>query len=291
MRIWMAFIFCAILLSGASSRAEEMLRECPNCPELVVIPAGQFVMGSPEQEQGRFEAEGPQHHVTVRAFALGKYPVTVDEFLAFLRDTEYQPKPCNPMLDLVWSSPGRGLAYPPGLSDSPHQPATCVSWQDAQAYIQWLNHKLHPQDSTPGPYRLPSEAEWEYAARAHTLTARWWGQEIGRNNANCNGCGSRWDNQLFAPVGSFGPNPFGLYDMLGNIWQWTDDCWNDSYVGAPQDGAAWTSGNCGKRVLRGGSWSNLPRFIRSAARAALDLNGQSFDTASDAGFRLARTIR
>lgn len=279
-------------VASAQETISREFRECSVCPEMVGIPAGKFLMGSPNQEPGRFDAEGPQHVVAVRAFALGKYEVTNEEFLTFLRETGYQPAPCNPILGLVWQSPGRGLAYPPGTVQPPRDPAVCLNWRDAEAYIAWLNGKARARAAPggPGPYRLPSESEWEFAARAGTTTARWWGEAIGRGNANCNGCGSAWDNKSFAPVGSFGPNPFGLYDMLGNVWQWTADCWNESYAGAPGDGSAWTSGDCRKRVLRGGSWSNLPSFIRSATRIGTDAAGGDFDYSSYAGFRVARTL-
>ena len=257
------------------------------------FPAGKFVMGSPATESGRFDSEGPQHSVSVRAFAIGKYEVTTAEFLTFLRETGYQPVPCNPILNLSWLSPGRGVAYSPGTTDPPLWPAVCLNWKDAQAYIAWLNKKVRsaqPSRRGDGPYRLPSEAEWEYAARATTITARWWGDAIGTNNANCMGCGSKWDGKQIAPVGSFGPNPFGVYDMLGNVWQWVSDCWNESYVGAPKDGTAWTSGDCSKRVLRGGSWSNVPVFARSATRSRADAGGKDFDISSYAGFRVVRTL-
>ena len=260
--------------------AGETFRDCPDCPEMVAIPAGRFAMGSPENEHGRFDAEGPQHSVSVRSFALGKYDVTEEEFLTFLRETGYQPKPCDRLLDMSWRSPRPGLAYSPGSADLPRQPAVCLSWYDAQTYVAWLNDKVRdrvlPSKGGDGPYRLPSEAEWEYAARAGTTTARWWGDSIGVGNANCHGCGSKWDNQLIAPAGSFGPNPFGLYDILGNVWQWTNDCWNENYAGAPKDGSTWTAGNCGKRVMRGGSWSNSPVFVRSATRSSGDRRGPGF---------------
>ncbi|MDA8229786.1 MAG: formylglycine-generating enzyme family protein [Magnetospirillum sp.] len=279
----------------AGSPPQKYFQECPDCPELVVIPAGTFVMGSPSNEPGRFDVEGPRHIVSVPSFALGKHDVTVEEYSAFLRETDYQPAPCDRILGLAWQSPRYGLVYPPGSADSPRQPAVCVNWDDAQAYVAWLNAKVRhgnpPAKGGDGPYRLPSEAEWEYAARAGTTTTRWWGKAIGVGNANCNGCGSAWDNTLFAPVDSFGPNPFGLYDMLGNVWQWTEDCWNPSYVGAPRDGSAWLTGDCTKRVVRGGSWSNLPIFIRSAMRIGGATHGQEFDYASDTGFRVARSIR
>ena len=293
---WAGLLLCLTLIGPVAARAggpePKSFRECPDCPDLVVIPAGTFMMGSPLDEPGRFDAEGPRHPVSVRAFALGKTDVTVGEFLTFLQDTGYQPEPCDRVLGLMWQSPRRGVADPPGAADLPRQPAVCLSWNDAQAYVAWLNGKVHPAPKDGGgPYRLPSEAEWEYAARAGTTTARWWGEDIGAGNANCNGCGSPWDNQLLAPAGRFGPNAFGLYDMLGNVWQWTDDCWNESYVGAPRDGRAWMGGDCGKHVLRGGSWSNLPKFIRAAARSRGDASGGDFDYGHYAGFRVARTIR
>jgi len=288
----------AILALPSHARATDPLdrvfRECPDCPEMVAIPAGKFVMGSPATEPGRFDAEGPQHTVSVRAFALGKHDVTIAEFLTFLRETGDQPAPCDVTLGLAWKSPGHGLAYPPGEADSPLEPAGCLSWNDAQAYVTWLNRKVRGTTATAarhdGPYRLPSEAEWEYAARAGTTTARWWGDAIGRGNANCNGCGSQWDGKLIAPVGSFAPNPFGLYDMLGNVWQWVNDCWHESYVGAPSDGSTWATATCGKRVMRGGSWSNLPVFVRAAARNKGDPQGWDFDYFSYAGFRVARSL-
>ena len=273
--------------------AGETFRDCPDCPEMVVIPAGRFTMGSPESEGGRFDAEGPQHAVSVRSFALGKYDVTEEEFLTFLRETSYQPEPCDRLLDISWRSPRPGLAYPPGSADLPRQPAVCVSWYDAQAYVAWLNDRVRralPSPDRDGPYHLPSEAEWEYAARAGTTTVRWWGDSIGTGNANCHGCGSKWDNSLIAPAASFGPNPFGLYDILGNVWQWTNDCWNENYVGAPKDGSTWNTGNCDKRVMRGGSWSNPPVFVRSAMRNSGAAGGEDYDYATYVGFRVARTL-
>jgi formylglycine-generating enzyme required for sulfatase activity len=280
--------------AGAGERLDREFQECPDCPTMIAIPAGTFVMGSAASEPGRFDAEGPQHRVSVRAFAIGKFAVTTAEFLAFLQQTAYQPAPCDPVLGLTWQSPGRGRAYPPGQTDPPLEPAACLSWNDAQAYIAWLNAKVRDlassRRSRGGPYRLPSEAEWEYAARAGTTTARWWGDAIGAGNANCNGCGSKWDRTQIAPVGSFGPNPFGLDDILGNVWQWVSDCWNESYVGAPGDGSAWTLGDCSKRVLRGGSWSNASAFVRSAARSRADAAGRDFDYSGYAGFRVARAL-
>lgn len=273
---------------------EREFQECPHCPMMVAIPAGRFVMGSPAHEAGRFENEGPQHVVTVRAFALGKFDVTSEEFLTFLRATGYQPKPCNPILRMQWHSPGKGLAWPPYDEEPRRWPAACLDWKDANAYIAWLNTEARREHTElahrRGPYRLPSEAEWEYAARAGTTKARWWGDAIGTNNADCNGCGSQWDDSELSDVDSFAPDPFGLYGMLGNVWQWTADCWHDSYVGAPQDGSAWISKTCDKHVIRGGSWDNVPVFVRSAARSGSAADGGEYDYSSLAGFRVARDL-
>jgi formylglycine-generating enzyme required for sulfatase activity len=281
-------------LAAADPQPEREFQECTDCPVMVAIPAGSFVMGSPTTERGRFDSEGPQHAVAVRAFAMSKLLVTSAEFLGFLRQTGYQPIPCNAVLSFVWHSPGGGRAYPPVSTGPPTWPADCLSWDDAEAYLAWLNRKVaglpSARQATGGPYRLPSEAEWEYAARAGTTTARWWGEAIGVGRANCNGCGSAWDGSLLAPVGSFGPNPFGLFDMLGNVWQFTADCWNETYVGAPIDGSAWMTGDCSRRVLRGGSWSNLPAFIRAASRARIDADGADSDYSNYAGIRIARTL-
>ena len=296
----LVFVFSLVLgvsialVARAQDRPDREFRECTDCPEMVAVPAGSFVMGSPKAEHGRFDSEGPQHSVAVGAFAIGKYDVTIAEFLIFLRETGYQPPPCDDIQHLAWHSPGHDRATPPGETDPPLWPAHCLNWSDAEAYIGWLNRKVAPTGATSrrldGPYRLPSEAEWEYAARAGTTTARWWGEGIGTGNADCNGCGSKWDDDLIAPVGSFGPNSFGLYDMLGNVWQWVNDCWHESYVEAPSNGSSWTSGDCAMRVLRGGSWSNLPAFVRSAARTKAYADGIDSDYSNYAGFRVARTL-
>ncbi|MGH8534603.1 MAG: formylglycine-generating enzyme family protein [Gammaproteobacteria bacterium] len=157
------------------------------------------------------------------------------------------------------------------------QPVVGVFWEDAQRFAQWTGA------------RLPTEAEWEYAARAGTTTRYWWGDEVGKNNANCAGCGSQWDGKQTAPVGSFQPNAFGLHDMLGNVWEWVQDCWHENYKGAPLDGSAWgekQDGDCARRVIRGGSWHDLPRSVRSARRA----KHAPGDRYGDIGFRLAHDI-
>jgi len=282
--------------SLAQIQKDREFQECSVCPIMVGIPSGSFVMGSPRSESGRFDSEGPQHSVAIKAFALGKYDVTSEEFLTFLRETGYQPAACNPILDMKWHSPGHGRAYSPYYGEPLRWPAVCLDWRDAEKYIAWLNVKVrieHPATATDlanGPYRLPTEAEWEYAARAGTTTARWLGNDVGIGKANCNGCGSKWDNRLLADVDSFAPNPFGLYGMLGNAWQWTADCWHPNYVRAPQDGSAWTDKDCKRYVIRGGSWDNLPTFVRSAARSGSGPGGGEYDYSSLTGFRVARDL-
>ena len=277
LRIALLLIVALAGISGAGATGREF-RDCPDCPRMVTIPAGRFVMGSPRSERERFDTEGPRHPVAVRAFALGATDVTVEQFGRFVADSGYDAGACDWPQGLTWRSAGP--------VHSPRLPVVCVSWRDAQAYIDWLNRRV-----PGGGYRLPSEAEWEYAARAGTATARWWGQKIGVDNANCNGCGSRWDDKGIAPVDGFRPNPFGLYQMLGNVWQWTQDCWNESYVGAPGDGGAWLHGDCTRRVVRGGSWSNLPEFVRSAARSGVGIGDRDHDYSSYTGFRVAKTLR
>ena len=236
-------------------------RDCPECPEMVVVPEGSFLMGS---MSGGDDDERPVHEVTIeRPFAVGVYEVTFAEWDACVSGggcDGHRPD------DSGW---GRGS-----------RPVVNVSWVDAQAYVRWLSR------ATGKKYRLPSESEWEYVARAGTTTEYWWGNDVGRNRANCDRCGSRWDNERTAPVGSFSPNAFGLQDVHGNVWEWVEDCWNESYNGAPSDGSAWTSGECGRRVLRGGSWYNGPWNLRSAVRFRFTTGSRL----SVLGFRVARTL-
>jgi formylglycine-generating enzyme required for sulfatase activity len=291
----LAISLFAIALTIAPAPAQDReFKECSNCSEMVGIPAGKFIMGSPASEPGRFDSEGPQRIILVKAFALAKYDVTSEEYLNFLRATGYQPEPCNTLLNMRWRVPSKGYAYPPYDEEPGRWPASCISWKDAQAYIAWLNAEVRAArpnlPNRSGPYRLPSEAEWEYAARAGTTTVRWWGDAIGAGNANCNGCGSPYDFRTLSNVDSFKPNAFGLYGMLGNVWQWTADCWHKSYLGAPADARPWTEKNCTRHVLRGGSWDNVPVFVRSAARTGGEGNGSEFDYSTLAGFRVARDL-
>ena len=237
-------------------------RDCPECPEMVVVPAGSYRMGS---RDGRSD-ELPVHEVAIGApFAVGRYEVTFAEWDACARHGGC-PRGEDIAEDRGW---GRG-----------RRPVINVSWDDAKRYVQWLSRK------TGKAYRLPSESEWEYAARAGTQTAYSWGDEIGVNRANCYVCGGQWDGDRTAPVGSFGANAWGLHDMHGNVWEWVEDCPNGSYAGSPVDGSSWLSGNCDKRVLRGGSWFNYPSFLRAAGRNRYSTGNRN----SSFGFRVARTL-
>ena len=245
--------------------AGERFSDCAECPELVVVPAGTFTMGSPSSEAVWFDEEGSQHRVTIPSpLAVGVYEVTFAEWDACVSAGGcggYRPD------DEGW---GRGA-----------RPVVNVNWNDAQSYVRWLSSR------TGASYRLLSESEWEYVARAGTRTRYWWGDSVGRNRANCDGCGSRWDNEQTAPVGSFRSNAFGLHDVSGNVWEWVEDCSHRSYAGAPSDGSAWTSGgDCSLRVLRGGSWFNYPGLLRSAHRD-WDRAGRRV---SYVGFRVSRTL-
>ena len=247
-------------------KALELLDEAkqmtlPLEPEMVVIPAGRFRMGC---VSGRDcdDDEKPVHKVTIAAFALSKYEVTFAEYDRFTAATGR---------DRAWDRRGWGRG---------RRPVIYVSWENAVAYTRWLSAQ------TGERYRLPSEAEWEYAARAGSGTVYSWGNEIGNNRANCRGCGSRWDFEKTAPVGSFGANAWGLHDMHGNLWEWVQDCWNDSYRGAPTNGSAWESGNCSRRVLRGGSWNYRPGSLRAADRSGGTTGGRYIFS----GFRVARTL-
>ena len=233
---------------------------------MVVVPSGSFRMGSPSNEPGRDDDEGPQRTVTIsKSFAVGKFEVTWAEWGACVADGGCDGSgPEGAGGDEAW---GKG-----------NRPVINVDWNDAKAYVRWLSRK------TGETYRLLLEAEWEYAARAGTTTAYSWGSSFGPNKANCGGCGSRWENT--APVGSFSANAFGLHDLHGNVWEWTEDCWNGSYSGAPSNGSAWLSGDCERRGSARGSWYGHPLDLRSADRYwdSTAVRGNSI------GFRIARTL-
>ena len=257
-------IAAAIAEAKQSWNPGDTFRDGPGCPKLVVIPSGSFMMGSPEEEDSDND-EYPMHEVRIDyQLAVGEYPVTFDEWDACVSDGG-----CG------------GYVPDDGGWGRRNRPVINVNWEDAKRYVGWLSWK------TGKGYRLLSEAEWEYVARAGTKTRYWWGGSIGRNRANCDGCGRRWDDET-SPVGSFSANAFGLYDVHGNVREWVEDCWNDDYVGAPTDGSPWESEDCDcdQRIRRGGSWRSFPLMLRSAHRSS----GTPRDRLPYLGFRVTRTL-
>jgi formylglycine-generating enzyme required for sulfatase activity len=283
----------------------ESFRDCEQCPEIVMIPSGTFMMGSTPAED---EREGvpqvprgyaqPQRKVTfAEPFALGKYPVTRGEFAAFIAATGHQAGDlCVIYQDGRWQDLSGRNWRNPGFEQTDRDPVVCVSSEDARAYAAWLR-KITGKD-----YRLPTEAELEYAARAGTTTARWWGDSRGEacrhanvfDQAYAKSIGVTPDRNYFAcndghaftsPVGTFAANPWGLHDMLGNVYQAGSDCWHPSYEGAPADGRSWEEGgDCSRRIARGGSWFTHAWVTRAAARARYTIGTRNFTN----GFRVAR---
>jgi formylglycine-generating enzyme required for sulfatase activity len=263
-------------------------RPCPECPEMVVVPSGSFTMGSPAGEESHETDESPQRVVTIaRPFAVGKFEVARGEFAAFVRETGWS------VGDKCWTYEGgkwdarSGRSFRnPGFQQDDRHPVVCVNWEDATAYVGWLSKK------TSKTYRLLTEAEWEYVTRAGTTTPFWWGKSISPSQANYNGNytyggGPKGEYRgKTLPVDGFAPNPWGLFNVHGNVWEWVQDCYHDSYNGAPTDGSAWTTADCNRRVLRGGSWYYVPRILRAAIRDRSTTDGRSCDR----GFRLGRML-
>lgn len=277
---------CAGALPVEAQEAGEVFRDCEVCPQMVVVPAGSFMMGSPQSDPGAHRDERPRHRVTIGyLFAVGVYEVTFDEWDMCVRSggcDEYEPD---------------GDGWGGGML-----PMVTVSWEDAWRYADWLSAQ------TGEHYRLLSEAEWEYTARAGTTSPYSVAGRTGRDGvprtlcehahlseataayAGCQDLPNRPAGNRPAVVGSYRPNGFGLYDMAGNVWEWVDDCYYGSYLGAPTDGGAWGGRasdveGCIYRVLRGGSWRNFPVSLRSATRFRRWVPARF-----DAGFRVARTI-
>jgi formylglycine-generating enzyme required for sulfatase activity len=256
------------LSAGAPLQPAELLalkpgyafRECDACPTMIAVPAGKFLMGAHDGA----DHEKPAHEVTIaRPFAVSRFEVTFAEWDACVADGPCTHRPDDKGF-------GRGK-----------RPASNVSWDNVtNEFLPWLTRK------TGKPYRLLSEAEWEYAARAGNRGKYGWGDDVGQDLAVCNGCGSPWDGKKAAPVGSFAPNSFGLHDMHGNVWEWVADCWHDNYAGAPIDGSAWTSGTCERRVARGGGFTDTPNYVLSSTRTP-----EPPANADDmTGFRVALTL-
>jgi formylglycine-generating enzyme required for sulfatase activity len=281
-------------------------RDCPECPEMTVIPPGQFAIERDPVYGGLgTSVDGSAPQVTIgKAFAIGIYDVTRAEYAAFVRATGRSGgEGCQFNDGQLWITDDRKTWRHPGFLQTPRDPVVCVSWNDAQAYIRWLNGKVAVPDgkgpTRSGPYRLLSGAEWLYAARAGATTtaAYYWGHTPGHDYANygldqCWPCGvakqgkDRWD--YTSPVGSFAPNAFGLYDIVGNVWQWTDDCYHEPRT-VMSDGSSWASGDCNIRFIRGGSYDDAPLTLRIDSAAA---NGPyPVHVRNNAnGFRVAKTI-
>ena len=284
----------ATACANAPPRAGGAFADCRDCPSMVALPAGTFVMGAPDGEVGRFPEEGPTHEVRVAAVAMSRAPITRREYAAFVRATaRADAGDCAAMSDDGHWRATPGLNWrTPGFEQGEDHPVVCVSWEDAQAYVAWLSAR------TGQTYRLLSEAEFEYAARAGAPTTFPWGDTAGEACAHANGFdltakrahpdwGSLECDDGFAftaPVEAFPPNAFGLYGMSGNVFQWTQDCFAESYAGAPSDGSAHESETCATRVIRGGSWLNGARGLRAAMRD----RDRPQDRYTNIGIRVAR---
>jgi formylglycine-generating enzyme required for sulfatase activity len=245
-------------LAARVFKSKENFRDCPTCPMMVAIPTGEFTMGSKDGTRD----QRPTRKITfTRMFAIGKFEVTFKEWGTCVSGGGCRSVPS----DNGWGRENR--------------PVINVSWDDAQEFARWLTKK------TGERYHLLSEAQWEYAARAGSQTKYAWADTIGDNRANCKGCGSQWDGKSTGTVGSFKPNAFGLHDMHGNVWEWTEDCWHRNYRRAPKDGRAWTTGSCKQSVLRGGSFREGAEFSSSTRRARYPSAPRD-----NFGFRIARII-
>ena len=288
----------------SGKRVRRWRDDCVGCPELVLpelvlVPAGMYTMGSPRYEKGRYISEGPQRQITIeKPFAVGVHEITRGEFSDFVSDAQHSlGDSCKTYEDGEWKKRFERNWLNPGFPQTDTHPVVCVNWEDAQAYVQWLSKK------TEKDYRLLSEAEWEYVVRGKTETSRYWGDEsanacVYENVADYTAkkkC-SEWtihdcqDGVMHtSEVGRYQPNDFGLHDMLGNVIEWVEDCQHRSYEDAPKDGKAWTESEGGKcifRMLRGGSWSTKPRIVRSAVRHRYPRG----ERLSEVGFRIARAV-
>jgi formylglycine-generating enzyme required for sulfatase activity len=299
-------------LSSQKPTSDRHFKDCRDCPDLVVVPGGRFQMGSPAGEAGGDDTERPLHWVTVRRFAIGRFDVTRDEYAAFVNATKrstkpgcyYTGRPAAPDIPMDRKGSWRSLGFPQTGRD----PVVCVTWQDAHDYLAWLSKR------TGHHYRLLSEAEWEYAARGGTRTPYYWGSKADHEHANYGpdhgygkGLAKGRDRWIFtSPGGAFPPNPFGLYDMSGNVLQMVEDCFHPNYDGAPTDGSPNLDNGplhatgylaeinglpaCSYRVLRGGDWGDPPDVVRPAMRNLSPGPGQTLADARSGGvgFRVAR---
>jgi formylglycine-generating enzyme required for sulfatase activity len=267
-------------------KPKDSFRDCPNCPEMVVVPSGTFTMGASENDPK--EDDNDPVRVSIAApFAVGRFAITLGEFETFVRATGYSTgNNCSTFGYDKWDArEGRNFRYP-GVTQTDRHPVVCVNWNDAKEYATWLALTTHKN------YRLLSETEREYVTRAGTTTPFWWGLAITPDQANYDttygyggGPKAEW-RKATVPVDSFAANPWGLYNVHGNVWEWTEDCWNWKNAGNPGNGSARKTGNCSEHARRGGSWANVPEVLQSARRAGTDTSKRVAYT----GFRLARTL-
>lgn len=269
-------------------KPKERFWECDGCPQMIVMPGGEFTMGSSDSEPGRRGEEGPRHKVTINRFAVSKGAVTRDQFEKFVNATGHKVgDACLTRKDGKWTAEAGRSFKDPGFPQKGSDPAVCVNFEDIKAYLTWLSKQAGEA------YRLLSEAEWEYVARAGGDTPFWWGSTITAADANYNGniafaggAKGEFRQKTVPAYDSFKLNPWNLFIGEGNASEWVDDCWNKSYQGAPSDGSAWSKGDCASHVVRGGSWASDPALLRSAARQGV----QSSVRSNDIGFRVARPM-
>ncbi len=283
--------------AAPATKAGTIYRNCRDCPQMVVIYTGTFDMGSPDSEEHRGDDESPVHRIKIGVFAIGKTEITRGQFAAFAKATKYITGDKCWTLENGKYEERNGDWRKPGFPQKDNDPVSCINWNDATAYANWLAHK------TGKKYRLPTEAEWEYAARGNTNTARYWGDNPDDACKYANGADKTAQEKIegatswsvhnctdgFAytsPTGHFKANAYKLNDILGNVWEWTEDNYHVNYVDGPNDGSAW-QGDGTKHVLRGGSWNNSPPNLRAAIRYKADatLRFSSF------GFRVARSYK
>ncbi|MES1219094.1 MAG: formylglycine-generating enzyme family protein [Bacteroidota bacterium] len=304
------FIFLLFVLAAMPQKKVkpgQTFRDCQSCPEMIVIPAGSFMMGAPPDDSMRYDEEGPVHRVTIHQFAVAKFDITTGQWAAFASAT-HRPSHKGCLAAALEFDSTASWCHP-GFMQEENHPVVCLSWDDVQDYLQWINKQAG------GKYRLLTEAEWEYAARAGTATTFPWGTTPDRDYANygndscCSGFSSGKDQWVYtSPVDAFPPNQFGLYDMNGNVLQFVQDCFSPSYTKLPVNGYAYNvntqlkmsgdlavmnaTNSCDYRMLRGGDWGDPPRMIRSAFRNWVAPPGFTIHTyrSSGLGFRIAKTL-
>jgi formylglycine-generating enzyme required for sulfatase activity len=288
----------ATLVSPAEIGSEKrslpftVFKDCESCPDMVIVAPGEFLMGSPESEPGRRSTEGPLHKVSLAApFAIGRYAITRDQFNTFVAASGYRyGESCRAEKAGQWIDiPKHSFLSPPGFTQEGNHPAVCINWTDANEYLKWLSARTHKS------YRLPTEAEREYVTRAGTSTGYWWGEAVEPQQGN-------YDTRLrlsppeetalakffghTVPVHWYMPNQWGIFQVHGNVAEWVQDCWNKTHIGGPIDGSAAQTGDCSRRVVRGGAWNYFPEDIRAAYRESAPAEHRYYHV----GFRVARDL-